>query len=234
MKRSIISQYDQLKDRLGSYVGLMNYRYMNLCVKAEEASLLPVTVIIEGEAKHIEEIANVAKDGDYAFKVFPQYEEDKIAIGKGIAQVHPEFKMEEGSIHLELDEGEAQDVSFIHVIMPDVNKDRRDLLNKAVDALYEECKTQMEAAKTEAEAKIAILSVGENEKEIDKLKEAIKKLVKTWTDKREQVHQDKLKEIEEGYNKYLNEQSEAAQKRQENEMAAGDGGKSFNMNNYQG
>jgi ribosome recycling factor len=234
MKRSIISQYDQLKDRLGNYVGLMNYRYMNLCVKAEEASLLPVTVIIEDEAKRIEEIANIAKDGDYAFKVFPQYEEDLIAIGKGIAQVHPEFKLEEGNMHVELDEGESQDVSFIHVIMPDVNKDRRDLLNKAVDALYEECKTQMEAAKTEAEAKIAILSVGENEKEIDKLKEAIKKLVKTWTDKREQVHQDKLKEIEDGYNKYLTDQSEAAQKRQENEMAAGDGGKSFNMNNYQG
>ena len=31
MKRSIISKYDQLKERLTGYVALLNYRYMNLC-----------------------------------------------------------------------------------------------------------------------------------------------------------------------------------------------------------
>lgn len=55
MKRSIISQFDQYKERLGGYVGMMSFRYMNLCVKAEEASLIPVEVPIEDELKEIEE-----------------------------------------------------------------------------------------------------------------------------------------------------------------------------------
>lgn len=234
MKRSIISQYDQLKDRLGSYVGLMNYRYMNLCVKAEEASLLPVIVVIEDEAKRIEEIANIAKDGDYAFKVFPQYEEDLMAIGKGIAQVHPEFKQELMNMHVVPDEGEPQDVPYIQLTMPDVNDDRKKVLDTATDAFYNECKVQMEAAKAEAEAKIAALSVGEKESEIDKLKDAVKKLDKTWTDKRDQLHDDKLKEIEEGYNRYLQSKAEAEQKLQEEKMTTGDGGKSLDLSSLQG
>ena len=55
MKRSIISQFDQYKERLGGYVGMMSFWYMNLCVKAEEASLIPVEVPIEDELKKIEE-----------------------------------------------------------------------------------------------------------------------------------------------------------------------------------
>ena len=54
MKRSIISQYDQLKGRLHRYAAMLNYRYLNLCIKAEEASLIPVIVAIEGEGKNLE------------------------------------------------------------------------------------------------------------------------------------------------------------------------------------
>ena len=46
MKRAIISQYDQLKGRLGGYAAMLNYRYLNLCIKAEQASLVPVKVMI--------------------------------------------------------------------------------------------------------------------------------------------------------------------------------------------
>ena len=49
MKRSIISLYEAMEDKLSGYVSIANYRYMNLCVKAEEVSLLSVRVNIEGE-----------------------------------------------------------------------------------------------------------------------------------------------------------------------------------------
>ena len=36
MKRAIINQLGQLSEQLKAYVGALNYRYLNLCVKAEE------------------------------------------------------------------------------------------------------------------------------------------------------------------------------------------------------
>ena len=100
--------------------------------------------------------------------------------------------------------------------------------------MYEECKVQMEAAKTQVEAQIAILAADEKPEEIDKVKNAIKELNKTWTEKRDQLHEDKLKEIEDAHDKYLQEQAEADQKLQEEQMTAGDGGKSLDLNSLQG
>ena len=55
MKRSIINKLSQLSEELKGYVGALNYRYMNLCVKAEEASMLPIQVPIEDQLKNIED-----------------------------------------------------------------------------------------------------------------------------------------------------------------------------------
>lgn len=233
MKRSIISQYDQLKGRLGGYCAMLYYRYMNLCIKVEEGSLLPVTVFIEGEGKKFEEVANAAKDGEYAFKIFPIYDDDLLAVGKGIALAHPEFKQERKSLTLKMDDGQDQDVEYLLVTMPEVDDNRYDVLKQAANAMYEECKVQMEAAKAQAEAQITMLSADEKKDEIDKVKDAIEELNKTWTEKREQIHDDKLKEIEEGHQKYLQEQTTAEQKRQEDEQAQGDGGKSIDMSLFQ-
>lgn len=76
MKRSIISLYEAMEDKLSGYVSIANYRYMNLCVKAEEVSLLSVRVNIEGEEKNIEDVAQVSKKGDYQFVAIPNYSED--------------------------------------------------------------------------------------------------------------------------------------------------------------
>lgn len=234
MKRSIISQFDKLKGRLSGYVAMMNYRYMNLCIKAEEASLIPVIVMVEGEGKNLEDVANVAKDGEYAFKVFPKYEEDYLAIGKAIAMAHPEFKQDRQTLSVEMDDGQKIDVEYLQITMPEVNNDRYDMLKKGTDLIYDDCKIQMETAKAKTEAEIAILAADEKPEDIDKVKEAIKELNKTWTEKRDQLHEDKLKEIEDAHNKYLQEQAEAAQKRQEEQMAAGDGGKTLDMSMLQG
>ena len=233
MKRSIISQYDQLKGRLEGYVAMLYFRYMNLCTKAEEASLLPVKPVIEGEGKNIEEVANVAKDGEYAFKIFPTYEEDLIALAEAITTVHPEFKQERQSMNIELDDGQKVDVQYLLVTMPEVDDERYDVLKQATNALYDACKVQMEAAKSQVEVEIAILSADEKAEDIDKVKDAIKELNKTWTEKRDQLHDDKLKEIEDAHTKYLQNQTAAAQKRQEDEMAAGNGGKTLDMGTLQ-
>ena len=208
MKRSIISQFDQYKERLGGYVGMMSFRYMNLCVKAEEASLIPVEVPIEDELKKIEEAANIAKNDDYSFKVFPIYEDDLLAVGKGIGFVHPEFKQEVETMNIELDDGQKVDVRYILLTMPEVDDERYDVLKTAVDTLYDQCKVQMEGARAEAEAKLAYMMVDETKEDVDRMKDAVDDIWNTWTKKRDQVHEDKLKEIEEGHQRYLQGKAE--------------------------
>ena len=67
MKRSVSREYNQLQEKLTGYVAMLNFRFMNLCIKAEEASLLPVSVIIGGTSKKLEEVAVIAKKDDYRF-----------------------------------------------------------------------------------------------------------------------------------------------------------------------
>ena len=76
MRRATINEYEKLADKLSNNVGVMNYRFMDLCVKAEPVSLLPIEVLIEGEIKKNEECANISKEGDLQFEVFPNYEEE--------------------------------------------------------------------------------------------------------------------------------------------------------------
>ncbi len=233
MKRSIISQYDQLKERLGGYVALLNYRYMNLCVKAEEASLLPVKINIEGELKQIEEVCNIAKKDDYSMMVFPKYEEDLIPTGYGIAKSHPEFKQERKNMSIELDDGQNMDIEYILITMPEVDKNRYDALKQAVNLLHDECKVEMKEAMSKTEAEIALMAGNEKKEDIDKLKEAVKEVDDTYNKKREQIHEEKLKEIEEAYKRYQQKTIAAEQKRKEDEMAAGDGGMSLDITQYQ-
>jgi len=53
-------------------VAMMDYRFKNICVKAEEVSLLPITARIEGEDKNLEDCATIGKDDDVSFHDLPQ------------------------------------------------------------------------------------------------------------------------------------------------------------------
>ena len=152
--------------------------------------------------------------------------------------VHPEFKQKEESKNVEITDKDGNnrevETHYLRVTMPEVDDDRYDVLKQAANAMYEECKVQMESAKTQVEGQIAILAVDEKPEDMDKVKNAIKELNKTWTEKRDQLHEDKLKEIEDAHNKYLQEQAETAQKQKEEQLAAGDGGKSLDLSQLQG
>ena len=39
MKRALSNQYDQLYEKLKGYVAMLNFRYLNMCIKVEPASL---------------------------------------------------------------------------------------------------------------------------------------------------------------------------------------------------
>ena len=205
MKRALNNQYDQLYEKLKGYVAMMNFRYINLCIKADPVSLIPVKVNVEGTEKNLEQVAMTAKKDDYRFWIVPKYDEDKDSICKGIAKVHPEFKQKEDTLKIEgiSEDGEAYDVHYIELTMPDVDDNRYNALKDAVDVVYQECKTLMEAAVSKAKAEIAFLSVGEPKEDIDGINKAVDNLNEKCEEQRDKLRDKKLQDIEDAYKKWL-------------------------------
>ena len=71
----------------------------------------------------------------------------------------------------------------------------------------------MENVIANADAKMAELMTGESEADIEKLKKARDKQVKTWTEQRDKIYNEKIQEIEKGHKKW---QAEEAERRLEN------------------
>ena len=205
MKRALNNQYEQLYEKLKGYVAMMNFRYINLCIKADPVALVPVKVNVEGAEKNLEQVAITAKKDDYHFWIVPKFDDDKENICKGIAKVHPEFKQKEASYKVEDigENGNGREVKYIELTMPEVDDNRHDALKDAVDVIYLECKTLMEAAVNKAKAEIAFLSEGEPKQDIDDIKDAVDKLNKSCEEHRDKLHDGKLKEIEEAYQNWL-------------------------------
>lgn len=210
MKRALNNQYYQLYEKLKGYVAMMNFRFINLCVKADPVALIPVTVNIEGDEKTLEQVAMTAQKDDYRFWIVPKYDEDMESICKGIAKVHPEFKQEEGSFKVDGlgENGKAHDVRYIELTMPEVNQKRYDAMKDAVDVIYQECKTLMEAAVSKSKAEIAFLSIGEPKDDIDGINDAVDKLDKDCKEQRDKLRNKKLKEIEDAYKEWLSKVNE--------------------------
>ena len=103
--------------------------------------------------------------------------------------------------------------------MPEVNDDRYDLLKQGVDTFYNMCKAEMEQVKMEADIQFATLSVDESPEDIDKLKKGVDETNDMWVKKRDQLRDDKLKEIEDAHNDWLANKQAADQKKQEDEAA---------------
>ena len=95
LRNSIKILLGELDAKLTGHAGLLNYRYMNLCIKAEPAALLSLTVTdIEGNVYNIEEVADTMIPDDFSFEFVPREMAMLPFIQKGIAESHPEFKQE--------------------------------------------------------------------------------------------------------------------------------------------
>ena len=194
----ITSQIESVEKKMAGYHALLSYRYSNLCIKADPASLLPVTLIMGSMEKNIEEVAEVAKPADeYHLAVVPKMQDFIMEINQAVLDAHPEFKMElkplgDGNEHHR----------FLLYEMPEVDKNRYDFLNQAVDNLYDECKARIEAATSDQRMTFAEFLASKPEE----LKEANDQLNKSHDDymaKIQSLLNQKRQEIEEGYQRYL-------------------------------
>ena len=212
MKRSVLHDYNQLEEKLTGYVAMLNFKFMNLCVKAEEASLLSVTVNVDGSGKKLEEVAVTAKKDEYRFIIVPHIDDDLEAVGRGILMSHPDFKQDVESLHIDAHDAEGnpigRDVPYILLTMPEVDDERYDFLKQAVDTFYQQSKMLMEKSVSEAKGLIAMHIIGEPEEEIDGINKALEKLNNEKSEQREKLRAEKLQEIEEAHKKWQTEHAQ--------------------------
>ena len=223
MNAHILREINDANSKFSAYYSLLDLRYKNLCAKADGASLMPVTVIADGYECNIEEVSMVAKPNDYQLVVIPSEERYLRDVVEGIFEAHPEFKMkmmvkDKDGVR-ELNESESDSTEkgerFLLYTMPDVDKNRRDVLRQGVKNLYEECNAKIKLVDADAKRRMEEGSFVSTQKDMDEGFEALKQSYDLIKEKIDKLQQMKLEEIEEAYYRYLEGQSADGTKTEE-------------------
>ena len=214
LRKSIEVLLGEMDGKLSGYAAMLNYRYMNLCVEAEAAALVPITVTdIEGNVYNIEQVADCMQPNQFAFEIVPRRMPMLPFIQKGIAETHPEFKQE---VIIPKDEdrfymsGTVDYDSERHILctMPEVDDERYKLLTETVKALYDECMVEVDKIKTKYTQMLADRSKDLPEDEADEAKTEQEKLLNLYSETIKNYRDNKEKEIEEAHNTWLADEAE--------------------------
>ena len=234
MRKSIGALINEMKSKMSGYAVMLQYRYMNLCVKAEPAALLSFTVTDdEGEETNLEEVASASLANDYQFEIYPNNMKSVFAICKGIKTTHPEFKIDTRTE--ESDEDSEGNQVVIVCTMPEVNKDRHDALIDGVGMLYDQCKAMLDANHVTYKARLTAKLVGSSEGDIQEAEDELEKVYKMHDDTCLQYKEAKVKEIEEAYQRYLDEQKKKQEAADERAAARGENAKTqYRVNQSEG
>lgn len=233
MKRAIKLIIGEMEGKLNGYAVLLNYRYMNLCVKVEPAALVPVAITDnDGQSRTFEEVAGAMSIDEYTFEICPFDQKLIFNICKGLKLAHPEFKQEiiKAAEEDMLSDDPDEDERHILCHMPEVNDDRRDVLMDGVKVLYDQCMVEVNRVKGEYTPRMAQKVIGLPEEEIDEATNALEERFDLYKNLIDQYRANKEKEIEDAHQKWLNERSEQARQRQEDAATHGDDkAHAFNM-----
>lgn len=192
-------ELQDFEQRLAGYNMLFNYRMANFCVKADPLALLSVTVETAGIECNLEEVAFMKKQDDYSFDVWAKNPNSFKDIIKGVLEMHPEFKVDVINVKNEDDKDEQHAI----FTMPDVNKDRRDLLTETTRTFYNECKTQRDLEYAKVQKRLIEPFASLPPQEVDEARKAFDKLKDDYKQDADKLRDAKLKEIEDGYQRYL-------------------------------
>ena len=216
MNNYVITEIDSAQKKMSAYVTLLSYRYMNLCVKAELGALMPVNVYIGDESYNIEAVANIYSPDAFQFSVYPKNNNNLQAIIQGIYEAHPEFKME---IKTSTDGGD----SHIIYTMPEVDKNRHDMLQNAVKGLHGECCTRIDAIKADYQTLLLenLTKVGVSKAEIDEAQQALDDVYQRSLNMADHQLNEKQQEIDEALVRYQEEQIHKAEEEPEFDFTKG-------------
>ena len=201
MNLYITAAVKELKEKLNAYLSLLTYRYANLCVKAELGALLPVTVHAEREY-NLEDVAKVATPDDFRFEIYPNVPDHLQAIISADFDVHPEFKMEL------VREDYGNHNKHITYTMPEVNKDRRKLLNDTAKLFYEECDAEIEKECAVYMAELPLLADKLSVGDLADVTKMLKRSREESLETSQEIYQKKLAEIDEAYQHYLTDHAD--------------------------
>lgn len=239
VRASISQEISNYNSRITAYVASMSYTYCQLCVIADPNSMLPVSVELDGEKKHLEDVAGIVVhkkeiQGDkVTIDVFVKEVSYLTAVLTAIYKSHPEFKAtletfendetrafdeaveKDRKEHPEnydedFDEEREMNRKYIKCVMPPVDKDRRDLLMQLVDLYYNRCIGSIDALKVKTLATLAPIFIGVPAEEIDQAKNTIDDDTTRIKDIADQLTETKREEIEDAYNEYIAEHPEGA------------------------
>lgn len=220
MKRSIVNTLNDLNARIMGYVAVMSYGYCQLCVKADASSILGFEQTYNGLPQKIEDLADIyvhteAGDDD-KLDLFPKRGEYLPLLAMGIMEIHPEFKQAiltfEG---VDKEDEDSPDAKYLRLTMPEVNKDRRDVIMDALDLLHKQCLVKLDALKVKYEAKLTQLTVTSDPAAVKEAQDALTEQIDEGKEMCENLTEEKRKEVEDAYQRYLmqQEQSGAAEKK---------------------
>ena len=205
MNNYIAIELSEFQKKMNGYLMMFNYRLTNYCVKAEPTAMLPVTVELTGKAYNFEEVAFATKPDDYTFDVYPKNQNNLQAIIDGVFDIHPEFKME-----IKTDKNNNNDdVRHVIYTMPEVNKDRHDLLAETSKTFHQECLAYLDACYTKQQTKLVEAFTQMTPIEVNEAKAGFKNIYDDAKGQAQQLLDAKLSEIEDGYQRYLTQQEES-------------------------
>lgn len=224
MRKAIEILIGEMESKLGGYAALLNYHYLNLCVKAEPVALISISVRDnEGEQRNLEDVAFAMLADDYTYEIIPKDMRLLFAICKGLLKDHPELKQEvitpEDDKRLFRDEENEQ---HILCTVPKVDDNRHDLLMDAVKALYDQCKVEVDKTNVAYAAKLATKIAGFPPEEIEEAKNKLEEGQQKYAKIFDGYLSAKQKEIEDAYQHYLNEQAAKRNKADETLAARGE------------
>ena len=199
MNLLVLAEIKDAHAKMAGYTALLNYRYSNLCVKAEPASLLPVSVKSDLGIDNLEEVAAISSPDEYQLAVYPKHQQFLEPIIKGIFDVHPEFKMEMKVLESSGDEK----IEYPLYTMPEVDKNRRDALNTAADSFYEEAKLRIDKVYTDFQLRLLDIAQKAKKEDIDEVKEELDKGYNEQKEAIAKIKEEKENEINEAYQRYL-------------------------------
>ena len=219
MNAHLLKEIQNASSKFGAYYGLLDFRYKNLCVKSDGTSLMSVSVMANGYECNIEEVAMVSQPNEFQLAVIPNEEMYLKDIVKGIFEAHPEFKMkmmlrtDNGAEELNEDQEnesgtQKQGQKYILYTMPDVDKERYDLLTEGAKALHRECRSKIEIVNFDAQNKLLEGSFISNQTDMEEADTQLKKVYEQSKEMADQLFEQKLEEIEDAYQKYLEDKSE--------------------------
>ena len=203
MNNYIAFEISEFQKKLNGYNMLFNYRMSNLCVKVEPTALMPVTVILANAEYNLEEVADIIKVDDFSIDVYPKNQNNLQQVIDGIFDVHPEFKMELKTDKAETEGGEDKHHAFY--TMPEVNKDRRDLLNDLTKTFHKECQVNLDATYAQLQERVIEAYTKMPPTEADEARQGFENVFNKAKEMCDKLLQLKLNEIEEGYQRYLTE-----------------------------